>query len=497
MTEPKAPLTLATDPSKINPTGAKPEDLSEYQKSLDAQIKALEQRYANPNYFKVAAGFLKPQLGGFFASLGSASEALGENVEQQRAAELPIAQMRTQLAQSKILTGQNKTQSDEFEAYRASGKPMTPQIAERLISLNPDSQVAKAVKEALESAQKIAQTKSTELGTNISALKASGEDPRMEALANIYATDVPPEKRKAAEAVVFQSRPGNIDPEKWAAMSSYDRSILVGEAAKKDLEKGMAAEDILRQQADKAPDRLGLLRSIRDLSLGVGLADSKTPDGKVVTGQEQIGALLNKFGGNNPMEVFARAAADGKLGETLAGVDQYARQIGMSEAAKDKFQVLVKLLAENQVALRGSSLNPTDAFGELQRSASPNIGNSQRALVTLVDLMGHSEKHAQERYNYAKENKLPYGQLERDRGYNNLRSRYAETHAEIATGSPDMAPPSWYNPSAGNVSKKAEAKPQPAARAPSGGGRERPSERIIGGEVWVRQPNGEYTPKAR
>ena len=107
-----APLSLATDPSKINPAGASKEDLSEYQKSLDAQIKALEQRYANPNYFKVAAGFLKPQLGGFFASLGSASEALGENIEQQRAAELPIAQMRSQLAQSKILTGQNKTVAD-------------------------------------------------------------------------------------------------------------------------------------------------------------------------------------------------------------------------------------------------------------------------------------------------------------------------------------------------------------------------------------------------
>ena len=492
-----APLSLATDPSKINPAGASQEDLSEYQKSLDAQIKALEQRYANPNYFKVAAGFLKPQLGGFFASLGSASDALGESVNQQRAAELPIAQMRTQLAQSKILTGQNKTQSDEFEAYRASGQPMTPQIAERLISLNPDSQVAKAVREALDSAQKIAQTKQTQLTTNISAVKAAGEDPRMEALANIFATDVPPEKRKAAEAIVFQSRPGQIDPERWAAMSPYERMTLVADAAKADLEKGLKTEDILRQQADKAPERLGLLRSIRDLSLGVGLADAKSPEGKVVTGQEQIGALLNKFGGNNPMEVFARAAADGKLGDTLRDIDVYARQIGMSEAAKDKFQVLVKLLAENQVALRGSSLNPTDAFGELQRSASPNIGNSQRALVTLVDLMGHSEKHAQERYNYAKENKLPYGQLERDRGYNNLRSQYAEKHAEIATGSPDMAPPSWYSPSAGNVSKKPEAKPQPAARAPSGGGRERPSERTINGQVWVRQPNGEYIPKAR
>ena len=109
---------LSTDPGKINPTGASPEALSEYQNSLEAQIKSLEDRYSNPNWFKVAAGFLKPQLGGFAASLGSASDALGENVEAGRAAALPIAQMRSQLAQSRILTGQNKDVSDAIKKYK-------------------------------------------------------------------------------------------------------------------------------------------------------------------------------------------------------------------------------------------------------------------------------------------------------------------------------------------------------------------------------------------
>lgn len=145
---------LASDPSKINPTGASQEDLSEYQKSLEAQINSLEQRYANPNWFKVAAGFLKPQLGGFAASLGSASEALGENVEQGRAAALPIAQMRSQLAQSKILTGQKKSQSDAFEAWRASGKPMDQATFSRIASLDPTSQVAEAAKAAYEGQRK-------------------------------------------------------------------------------------------------------------------------------------------------------------------------------------------------------------------------------------------------------------------------------------------------------------------------------------------------------
>jgi hypothetical protein len=154
MAEKTAGLLLATDPSKINPAGASPEDLSEYQKSLDAQIKALEQRYANPNYFKVAAGFLKPQLGGFFASLGSASEALGESVEQQRAAELPIAQMRSQLAQSKILTGQNQSVSDMVAEFEASGEPLTPEFVAKVKRIAPDAPSTKALMARLETQQK-------------------------------------------------------------------------------------------------------------------------------------------------------------------------------------------------------------------------------------------------------------------------------------------------------------------------------------------------------
>jgi len=151
-TEPK--YSLSSDPSKVNPYGAPEEQLNEYQQSLKDQIAALEQRYANPNWFKVAAGFLKPQLGGFAASLGSAGEALGEGVEQQRAAALPIAQMRAQLAQSNILTGQNKAQADKFAAWKASKKPMDQATYAEIFGLNSQSEVAKAATAAYEGQRK-------------------------------------------------------------------------------------------------------------------------------------------------------------------------------------------------------------------------------------------------------------------------------------------------------------------------------------------------------
>ena len=161
------PLSLATDPSKINPAGAQQADLEEYQKSLDAQIKSLEDRYAQPNYFKVAAGFLKPHLGGFFASVGSASEAIGENVEQQRAAALPIAQMRSQLAQSKILTGQNKSVADMVAEFYASGQPLTPEFVAKVNAIAPDSPSAKSLSAQLVAAQKQRELSSSEQGNAI------------------------------------------------------------------------------------------------------------------------------------------------------------------------------------------------------------------------------------------------------------------------------------------------------------------------------------------
>jgi len=133
--------TLITDPSKINPAGAEESDLQEYQKSLESQISALEQRYAQPNWFKVAAGFAKPQLGGFTASLGSAADALGENIEKQRESQLPIAQMRTQLAQSKIAMGQNQKAADLLASHKG---PVDDELVKELMRIAPDAPSTKA-----------------------------------------------------------------------------------------------------------------------------------------------------------------------------------------------------------------------------------------------------------------------------------------------------------------------------------------------------------------
>jgi ElaB/YqjD/DUF883 family membrane-anchored ribosome-binding protein len=496
----KQPMSLSgltsLDLRQVNPAEADPEMVEKYRESLDQYKTALEQRYAQPNLFKMSEAFLKPQLGGFSASLGSAMGTLGDTAEQQRAMQIPIAEMQTRITQADILLGQKNKQNEIYQAWRKSGKPMDADTYSRIVSLGAETEIAKAAQKFYEGAEK-------GLAMSVAATKEMGNDPAQQLQAwtkfqldpNADQSKIQ-EKQDAFLKVIEKSKPPQTEQAEWDAMSRYQKMEHASEYAKDQRKLGMNAEDLMRQQANSAPERLALLRSIRDLALGEGIPDSKDSKGNVINGQQQMGAVLNFFGGDNPIEAIARAAADGKLlNGKLEGFDKYAIQVGLSEAAKNKFQVLVKELANNQVAMRNSSLSPTDAFGQLQQLASPNIGNSQNALVTIIDLLGHAEKNSQEKYRYAKEKRLPYGQLEVDPEYNALRGRYADEHVKIATGNPLMTPPSWYDPSYGNVSKKNEPTPPAAtntkpASAPAGSSR--PNERTINGQTYVRQADGSY-----
>lgn len=157
---------------KINFYGADVSDTQAYQDALAASVQALEQRYANPNWFNVAAGFFKPQLGGFAASLGSASQALGENVEKQRESQLPLAQMRAQLAASKITMGQGSAAAKAFADWKATGQPMNEATAAHIIGLAPDSASATAVKAALDSEQKLQSQRTAQQGVLASQYNA-------------------------------------------------------------------------------------------------------------------------------------------------------------------------------------------------------------------------------------------------------------------------------------------------------------------------------------
>ena len=147
-------------------------DIQNINKSLEEQIKSLEDRYAQPNWWKVAAGFAKPQLGGFMASLGSASEALGENVEQQRSMGIPLAKMRTEMAVNSAILSKNKAVADEIQTWHAEhpNEVPPPGLVSHWGARAPDLPAVKALMAQQELSMKQQQLLATQQSTEMKLL---------------------------------------------------------------------------------------------------------------------------------------------------------------------------------------------------------------------------------------------------------------------------------------------------------------------------------------
>jgi hypothetical protein len=468
----------STDPqfagglSQINPQGLNEEDLQKIRDVTDEGIKALEHRYDNPNWFKVAAGFAKPQLGGFLASLGSAAEAMGENVEQQRENILPVTNLKIQRELSNALLGQKIKQKDMFKAWQDSGMPMDEKTYTAIAALGNDTEIAKAAKQFWEQAQGRVSTtgKAEELASNFprldSAFKAF-----IDASANPTAD--PAQVKSASDAYyknLDASRPPQIDVSTWNGMSRTDKQDAIAKYVQTQQKVGMTEEEKFKNAHDSAIPRLQTMETIRDLALGKGLKEASVKDenGKMVTlnGQQQMQKLLGMFGGDNPFEVVAKAAADGKLGDMFKNLDTYVRQGLMTPEARAKFEEMAKLLAANQVQLRNGAINPTDAYTQLQQASQPGIYNSQQALIGILDLMAHAERNNVDNYRYIIDNKVDARHIGANEEFYRRQGDYAREHNKIAISKPSYDSPTYYNPYA---KKEAPASNAPQNVAPAGG----------------------------
>jgi len=96
----------------------------QFQESIEAQKKvadALQARYNNLPLGRISAALLKPQLGGFAASFGSAQEELGNFQEAERAAQPTIAQMRADVAKGMFTLAQQNKASQVAETAGRRG----------------------------------------------------------------------------------------------------------------------------------------------------------------------------------------------------------------------------------------------------------------------------------------------------------------------------------------------------------------------------------------
>lgn len=165
-------------PTDINLVDAQPQNLQDIRDSMQGALDSLQQRVAAPNWFNVAAGFLTPGPGGFLGELGQADKALGQFVEQRRQMALPIAQMKTQLAQANLLLSQNQDAANIYQnLLSANGGDLTkidPSAVStayaKAAAIAPNSPATKALGQLLHNQQTVASIPGTQAASATAGL---------------------------------------------------------------------------------------------------------------------------------------------------------------------------------------------------------------------------------------------------------------------------------------------------------------------------------------
>lgn len=490
--------------ANINPAGLSDDALNEYKAKVQEQVNAMQHAYDQPNWFKFAAGMLKPQLGGFFASLGSGAEALGQNVEQQRAMQVPIAQQKIEIARADVMLGQRQKQNQIYQQWLATGKPMDGQTFQKIAQFG-DSPILSAAKEYWDQAQKqVNLASSAEKAAQSSKLLDSAMRNFALAAADPTATaEQIKEKSDNLDKALADMRPYGVDKQKWDGLGRTEQAQVAIDYATKTSTAALTAEEEFAKESENAINRLRTLSTIRDLTLGKGLSDTwkdeKTGEVFHKSGRDQMAEALGIFQGNNMFDVIANALDAGKGPQLFAQVSKLERQHLLSPDARDKFQELVKQLASNQLALSSHGVRPTDMYRTMVNEANPNIGNTQGALVSILDIIAHDDKRSidnfkgyMDSHKRPNEYRLSNSYLDRQRLLNDERDR-------VAISAPSYDTPYFYNPAAPflNRGQQTQQTTTPAAQpaTPSTGGqsRARPTEITTPTGTIRRSANGQWS----
>lgn len=448
----KSPLDI----SKWNAVGDEVPAIKESkQQALDAQeklIKSLEARYANPNWFKVAAGFAKPQLGGFLASLGSASEAMGENVEAERAIAPTIERMRAEVAQGRIGMETNKEQARAIDAYDKSGVRDINQLR-MIYSLAPNSDVGASIAKRPE----FESERRTETGFNVGLQQKVLETPSLVIDDPVYqGLNATPAQAAEYQRRVNAGRPDGYTPQDWAAMSIPKKEDAIALYAAEKAKQGMSEGSKFALEAGNAHDILDEVAPMRQLAMDPKL--------------EPVFALFRN--GDLFSQIRAAVAENpGRASGIIEGLvaARLEELKNVDPATRTKADKLIKDIAALEVRLRGSLNNPTDAATMLSSQRSPTLANSRDGFVGILDQLALS---ANRDIGVAKlHNQLiKSGVTAKDAAYaeamENYRSETRKLRQDMAKGNYDLTQtPSWYDTRNQN-SRPAEAAPaQPTAAA--------------------------------
>ena len=392
MAEAKSPLAgvMANVPtidlSKINPTGigTDPEITAEYKNLMESQKKyadELEQRYAQPNWFKVAAGFAKPQLGGFLASLGTASEALGENIEQQRAIAPTVAAMRAEIAKGNIGLTQGLQAAKIAEQAAKEKRLPTGVEASQIAGLTQGPGASAKSGQEIQSAQisdfirALGEQRSyTELVANFGKEFVDRLLPQMMQLGAKPPAGYPglggapaaapgaPGGAPAAPGTDIQGAPGSKNLPRAAQVKAETLQTEEKIAATRKL------NDTLSEQANA----------------GAGLYEAASSVYKAAA-KESLMKAFGAFEQGDVMGAIGRALEKQTVSEVIGDMRQQIINARLGDTAKkhalSDLQALEGALASMQYQMQQGVVNPTDLRTSYEAKSLPGVKNTQDAFL--------------------------------------------------------------------------------------------------------------------
>lgn len=447
--------------------GTDPEDLKGIQEEIKKRTEELQHRYDQPNWWKVAAGFAKPQLGGFLASAGSAAQAMGENTELQRAQMMPLAQLAISGKVVDTLAGRAGKQKDAYNKALEDGSIKDPKTLQQIISMGYDSDIGKTASKLLDDVTKSLQNINQTVNNATTAQEGANKYPQLfenlsriaQDSASLNSTDEEKQKRiKDRNDLLNNNIPPQTDKQVWQTLSADEKIKRIQDYNKAKQEEGLTDLQKTKNLAVSDSQDLPILRSIRNLSLGVGIPNRQIlKDGKnvVQTGQQQMAELLGKFSTADILDLIGKGADEGRLGDKLKGIRDLFIQGNFSPEAQPAFENLIKQLARLQVDTRNGSVNPTDTFSNLLGKGSANTSMSQNGFVRVIDTMAHDKKRNLETYEYlASHPEIKTTDLHFDPKFKKTLDQMDEERSNISTHSPNASLPWYYNRSGNREEQK-------------------------------------------
>lgn len=374
--------------------GLEKEDTDKYREAQQGFIKSLEERYAQPNLFSVAAGFAKPQLGGFLASLGSASQSLGEQQEKQRDIQLPLYKARSELAAYEMGLKQKGKAAGTAERIVRENRTATPTETMDITSFtegptkgaeagsSAQRSQAEQLRSAILSATSFAEIMS-KLGNQFTEQQVGDflrNNPSI-----IPPADTPsnllnkPDVAKPAAPVAAadQTKPPEKTPEKTPAGRQPIPGINVDALTEDQYRAQLSEYNTARQEK-----YVGLTKEVNQQAQSGRKVYETAQQIHDVASDPLLVKIFAQFEKGNPAGIIGQMLESQSLSTTLADMRKYATsgRLGGGDALT-KLNQLQTLMGNLQTEMQNAVINPTDERTKSEFASLPNLKGSQDAFL--------------------------------------------------------------------------------------------------------------------